>query len=111
MNNLTNINLQLDNLKSLIEKIHYESTKSINRISSDKSSQTSTDNIDVDWVAYAIKLCETGYKNKTISVTYKNGSIKKKKLNSLTYSNGEYDPKLDDVFVSIIQHNIINITP
>lgn len=111
MYNLTNINLQLNNLKSLIEKIQCESTKCIDITSSDKSSQTSTDNIDIDWISYAIKLCETGYKNKTITVTYKNGSIKKKKLNSLTYSNGEYDPKLDDVFVSIIQHNIINMTP
>ena len=105
-----NINEKLDNLKSFIEKIQYDSTIYTNTIKSHKSSQTSNDKNDIDWVAYAIKLCETGYKNRIITITYKNGSTKKKKLNSLTYANGEYEPKLDNVYISTIKHNIINIT-
>tara|TARA_B100001057_G_C22801222_1_gene931581 strand:+ start:961 stop:1296 length:336 start_codon:yes stop_codon:yes gene_type:complete len=111
MSNSININLQLDYLKSLIDKIQLESIACNNTIKIHKSAQTSSDNKDINWIDYAIKLCQRGYKNKTVTVTYKNGTTKKKKLNSLTYSDGEYDPKLDGVFISIIQHNITNITP
>ena len=37
--------------------------------------------------------------------------MKKKKLTSLSYSNGEYDPKIDGVIVSTIQYQIANMTP
>lgn len=111
MYNYRNINLQLDNIKSIINKVQADSTRYMDTLISNKSTQTLNDNIYIDWVTYAIKLCETGYKNKIFIITYKNGSTQKKRLNSLTYSNGEYDPKLDGILVSTIQYNIINMTP
>ena len=111
MYNSKNINLQLDHLKSVIEKIQSNSTTYTDTIRSHKSSQTLTVKTDIDWVAYAIKICKKKYKNRIITITYKNGSTKKKKLNSLTYANGEYDPKLDSVYISTIQYTITKMTP